>query len=199
VLNKSRGRPRGNPPTKARIADEAHRLFLERGYRATTVRAVAAAAGVDSALISYHFGSKQGLFAESVRHRCSRSAALSRAVDGDLAGLADRLLDAVIALWDEPEPADRPDDAVMAVFREYLEREVIARIAELLRGPDATARATAAITVLGGLVYTRYLNPLAPTAGLSRDDVRRVHRPALHAALHGRPVRHRSPVSRTAR
>lgn len=204
MLNKGRGRPRGNPPTRARIAEVAHELFRANGYRGTTVRAVAAAAGVDSALISYHFGSKEGLFAEAVRLRCTRSALLSRAVEGDRAGLADRLLDALVELWEDPGPADRrdplgplgpldplepPDDRTMAVFREYLEREVIGRIAELIGGPDATERATAAVTVLGGLVFTRYLNPLASTAGLSAANVRRVHGPALRAALHGaRPL-----------
>jgi AcrR family transcriptional regulator len=189
VLKKTRGRPRGNPPTRARIADVAHQLFTEHGYRATTVRAIAAAAGVDQALINYHFGSKQGLFAEAVRFRCTRSAALTKAIDGDRHTLADRLLRAVTELWDDPEPADEPTDAVMTVFREYLEREVIGRIAELLGGPDATERATAAVTVLGGLVFTRYLNPLAPAAGLSAADVRRIHGPALRAALHGTRVR----------
>jgi len=42
-------------------------LFLEHGYQGTTVRAIAASAGVDSALISYHFGSKQGLFGQSLK------------------------------------------------------------------------------------------------------------------------------------
>jgi len=36
-------------------------LFAERGYEATSTRAVAAAAGVSSALVTHHFGSKEGL------------------------------------------------------------------------------------------------------------------------------------------
>ncbi|MEK8174205.1 helix-turn-helix domain-containing protein [Streptomyces sp. M19] len=35
-------------------------LFAERGFEATSTRAVAAAAGLSPALVTRHFGSKQG-------------------------------------------------------------------------------------------------------------------------------------------
>jgi AcrR family transcriptional regulator len=46
---------------RARIRDEALRLFGERGPDAVTVRDVAAAAGVSPALVIRHYGSKDGL------------------------------------------------------------------------------------------------------------------------------------------
>ena len=194
MLNKSRGRPRGNPPTKARIIEVACELFARDGYRRTTVRAIATAAGVDQALISYHFGSKQGLFGASIQLPCSEPLALRRALDGDPAGLADRLLRAVTDTWDAAEttaPAAVAihDEDVMRVFREYLECELIGGIAEFLGGPDATERATAVVTLLAGLIFTRYLSPLHPTANMSPADVRRMLRPALQAALQGRSPR----------
>jgi len=189
VLNKSRGRPRGNPPTKARIADAAKELFLEQGYRGTTVRAVAARAGVDQALISYHFGSKQGLFGATVQLPCSGSLALSDAVAGDRAGLADRLLTVVVDQWDADPPGALAlqDERLMRVFREYLERELLGGIAEFLGGQHATDRAAAAVAVLAGLIFTRHLNPLGPTAALSATAVRGLLGPALRAALYGPP------------
>ncbi|GAA3369699.1 hypothetical protein GCM10020367_13440 [Streptomyces sannanensis] len=57
------------------------------------------------------------------------------------------------------------NEDVMRVLREYLERELLGRIAEFLDGPDATKRATAAVAVIGGLAFTRYLNPAAPCRG----------------------------------
>ncbi|MEV6413820.1 TetR family transcriptional regulator [Kribbella sp. NPDC051718] len=188
-MNKSRGRPRGNPATKDRISAVAYDLFLEHGYRGTTVRKVAAAAEVDSALISYHFGSKQGLFGEAMQFRCGKSAAMVRALEGDQPGFADRLLEAVLEMWADAEPLAEltrmaPQDAdVMQVLQEFLEREIHGRIAEFLRGPDATDRATAAVAVIGGLIFTRYLNPLRPAATMSDADVRRIIAPALRAAL----------------
>ncbi|MFI1165713.1 TetR family transcriptional regulator [Streptomyces sp. NPDC020801] len=195
-MNKTRGRPRGRPETRARIAEKARGLFLAHGYQGTTLRAVAAAADVDVALIGYHFGSKQGLFGEVMNIRCGRSNAIVHALDGDPAGLAERLVDAVTALWEEPdgsgfaalEPAAMRDEDVMRVFREFLEREVLGRIADHLGGRHATERATAAVAVIGGLIFTRYLNPLGPVVALDAAGVRRVLAPVLRAALHGSPA-----------
>lgn len=69
------------------------------------------------------------------------------------------------------------------VIREYLERELLTRLVEFLGGRDATARATAVVTILGGLIYTRYLNPLPTPAALAPPEMRRVLTPALRAAL----------------
>ncbi|MED5815527.1 TetR family transcriptional regulator [Mycolicibacterium sp. 050232] len=46
---------------RARIRDEALRLFAERGVDAVTMRDIAAAAGVSPALLVRHYGSKDGL------------------------------------------------------------------------------------------------------------------------------------------
>ncbi|MCF2525719.1 TetR/AcrR family transcriptional regulator [Yinghuangia soli] len=193
---RSRGRPRGNPPTRAQIADAARGLFLEHGYRRTTLRAIAAAAGVDQALIKYHFGSKQQLFGEVTDLQCARSLGLAEALDGDPAGAADRILQAVTDLWDATavDRAALQDEDVMGALRGYLDGEVLPQIAEYLGGTDATERATAVVTVIGGLIFTRYLQPLPTAAGLSADDVRRILAPTLRAALQG--SRPRRPVVR---
>ena len=54
--------------TREKILDAAEALFVERGYAATSLRAIATAAGVNLAATNYHFGSKMGLFA-AVFHR----------------------------------------------------------------------------------------------------------------------------------
>ncbi|HEX8008971.1 MAG TPA: TetR family transcriptional regulator [Trebonia sp.] len=191
MLNKSRGRPKGNPPTRERIVEAARELFLRQGFRRTTVRAVAACAGVDSALISYHFGSKQGLFAEAMRVACSRTLNLAEVLTGPREGLADRLLRSVTEGWDATNPAENrlalQDEDVMRILRDYLENEVIGGLAEYLGGPDATERATAAVTLIGGLIFTRYLNPLAPAAAMAPRAVHRILGPPLRAALYPRP------------
>ncbi len=48
--------------TKARILDAAVGLFAEKGFDKTTVRAICRAAGVNVALVNYHFKSKEGLY-----------------------------------------------------------------------------------------------------------------------------------------
>lgn len=65
------------PDAKTRILDAAERLFMENGYAATSVRMITGAAGVPVALVSYHFGSKQGLM-EAVYERALGSRGGSR-------------------------------------------------------------------------------------------------------------------------
>jgi AcrR family transcriptional regulator len=47
---------------KERILDAAERLFAQRGYYGVSLRDITQAAGVDVALVGYHFGGKRELF-----------------------------------------------------------------------------------------------------------------------------------------
>ena len=62
--------PAENQPadTRDKILDAAESLFVERGFSATSLRAIADRAGVNLAATNYHFGSKKGLLVE-VFHR----------------------------------------------------------------------------------------------------------------------------------
>lgn len=68
-----RGRPRKQQAaaqdTREAILDVAERLFAEHGFHGVTVREVARKAHVDSALLHYYFGTKQGLFDEMFLRR----------------------------------------------------------------------------------------------------------------------------------
>ncbi|MFD9569230.1 TetR/AcrR family transcriptional regulator [Streptomyces sp. NPDC059982] len=182
---RTRGRPRGNPPIRESIVPVAHALFLEHGYRSTTLRAVATAAGVDPALIAYHFGSKKGLFADVMQFHCATALTVDEVLRGDPATLPERLVDAVTGLWEDTgfRRLSTQGEEAAEVLREYLEHELLGRLVEFLGGRDATARATAVVTVLGGLIYTRYLNPLPTPAALSPSEARRILVPPLRAAL----------------
>ena len=54
--------------TREALLDAAEALFMEKGFAATSLRSVAAAADANLAATHYHFGSKQGLL-EAVVHR----------------------------------------------------------------------------------------------------------------------------------
>lgn len=53
------------------ILESAIKLFSENGYDGTSVRDIASAAGVNVAMISYYFGSKEKLFESMVEYRAS--------------------------------------------------------------------------------------------------------------------------------
>eukprot|EP01034_Spumella_vulgaris_P043923 gene43923-54579_t len=48
--------------SRARLLDAALRLFAEQGFAKTSIRQIAEAASVNTALISYYFGDKKGLY-----------------------------------------------------------------------------------------------------------------------------------------
>ena len=62
-------RPRNAAQTQADILSAARRRFATEGYEPTTLRAIAADVGVDAALVSRYFGSKQDLFATATEFR----------------------------------------------------------------------------------------------------------------------------------
>jgi AcrR family transcriptional regulator len=70
-----------NGAVKDRLLDEAERLFAERGYRQTSVRQLAAAAGCNLASVNYYFGGKDSLYRQVWKR------VLTRLMEGRLAGI----------------------------------------------------------------------------------------------------------------
>ena len=60
------GRRPGHSDARERILDAARHRFAEHGLDGTSMRDVAADAGVDPALIHHYFGTKQRLFIAAV-------------------------------------------------------------------------------------------------------------------------------------
>jgi len=63
--------PRGEA-TRAALVEAAIELFGHQGYHATSNRSLAEAAGVNAALIGYHFGGKWGLYLAAFEHIAGR-------------------------------------------------------------------------------------------------------------------------------
>jgi AcrR family transcriptional regulator len=181
-MNKPRGRRPGAPDTRERILEAARTVFLEKGYPGATMRAVAASADVDVALVSYYFGSKQGLFAAAMTLAVSPATVLEQALTGPPEHLQERIIAAVITTWDDPRlgapmrmlvAAALQDPALLRVVREYVEREIIARLAERLGGADATVRVTAFVATVAGVIFARHLLGLAPLVDMPPDELTR--------------------------
>ena len=66
---KTRVRGAAGRPAKVRILDAAEHLFARNGFYGVSVRGITEAAGVDVALVNYHFGSKRQLFAAVFQRR----------------------------------------------------------------------------------------------------------------------------------
>jgi len=77
------------PDTRTQILDAAERLFAERGFRGTSVRAITGLAGANLAAVGYHFGSKAELLAAVIRRViepiiAAQGAGLDRLLTGPL-------------------------------------------------------------------------------------------------------------------
>jgi AcrR family transcriptional regulator len=57
--------------TKNRILDTAEKLFAAHGFAATSLRAIIKEAGVNTASVHYHFGSKEGLIEAVLQRRAA--------------------------------------------------------------------------------------------------------------------------------
>ena len=179
----------------------ARRRFFAEGYDAVSLRSIADEAGVDVALIGYHFGSKKGLFGAALALTANPAELLARELDGPLNSLPERIVRAVVSAWEHPESGASlravigsvlRDPDVGRLFREMLEREMIGRIADRIGGADATRRAAMAASQLAGMIMGRYVLGYEPLASMPADELVQRMAPALRAALAGpRPARGR--------
>src|SRR5215471_462325 len=143
--------------TEARILDAATQVFMADGYERTTIRAVAAAAGVDAGLVMHYFGSKQELFRRVIDAAPvpEISGAPGQAAEQILATLADRLANEPVAslallrsMLTSPEAAS----AVSAAVARYQ-----AQIAQAIPAGDASLRAAIISAITLGITVSRHL------------------------------------------
>jgi AcrR family transcriptional regulator len=198
--NGRRGRRAGRPDTRAQILAVARRRLLADGYQSLTMRAVAAEAGVDAALVSYYFGSKKGLFGAALALVVNPPEALRAAVAGDLMTLPERVLHTLVTVWDDPAlgkplrlvaTAAVHEPEMARLVRDVVQTEMIHQLAERFGGVDAAARAAAFGAQLMGLILARYWLAIEPIASMSVPEVVRLFAPGLHAAMRGMAARPR--------
>ncbi len=114
-----------NPQTCNKILDAAEKLFVDNGFSGTSLRAIIKEAGVNTAAVHYHYGSKEGLI-EAVFARRKEPINSERL----------ELLDAHEARHpDGPLPLEGIIDAfLLPVFKRLLSRDKEAQLFPRLMG-----------------------------------------------------------------
>jgi AcrR family transcriptional regulator len=159
--------------------EAARTLFREHGYGGTTVRAVAAEAGVDPAMVFYFFGTKQGLFGAAFEISADVPATLESIFAGPLDDIGERV---VRALLESLDASDRTPlvmltrsapthDRSEAMLREFIDREITSRLARMLGTPDAAMRVGMLNVQILGLAVARYIVRIEPIASASVDEL----------------------------
>jgi AcrR family transcriptional regulator len=175
-----RGRRPGGPDTRGEILAAARESFAHKGFAGTTIRAVAASAGVDAALVHHYFGSKDDLFIAALEIKVDPRAVVPAVFERGLDGSAERLLRLFLSVWDDPE-ARLPLVAVVRsslgqegpvnLLREAMFRIVFGPLREVLPAEEADRRAQLVATQVLGLIVGRYLLRLEPLASMSADEL----------------------------
>jgi AcrR family transcriptional regulator len=187
------------------VLDAAGAVYSRQGYVNTTVKVVAAAAGVAPDVVRRYYNSRDELVAAVLKLPTDPASAVAQMLAPGVDGLGERLVRFTLQMLRDPETRELLTTMVRdgagaakatASLREFLETAVIDKIAAALRVPDARMRVTLATSYLVGVATARYVMRLEPLASASEDEVVRLVAPAVQAALSGTRNSFRSGLRR---
>ncbi|GAA3872255.1 TetR/AcrR family transcriptional regulator [Streptomyces sp. NPDC003631] len=185
-VRRGRGRPSRTetaaaPATRDRILESAREEFSERGYEKTSVRGIAKAAGVDSALVHHYFGTKEQVFEAAIEVAFAPALGAPEAfADGPPEGVGERLTRFILGIWENPTTRTPllaivrsavNNDTAAAVFRRLIATQLLRRIAGRLDVPDPELRAELAAAQLVGLAMLRYVIKVEPLASADLEQL----------------------------
>lgn len=188
------GRPTGSSDTRDRILANARELFARNGIDKTSIRAIAAAAGVDSALVHHYFGTKQQLFAAAIRMPIDPTVIIDRMRQTPVDELGHTLPAMLVALWDSEMGAALVatmrsilGGADVSLIRTFIEDIITAEIAPRVDNPPGSGqlRVQFVASQMLGVAVARYIVGVEPFASLPPEQIAAVLGPTLQRYLTG--------------
>jgi AcrR family transcriptional regulator len=189
------GRPPGSSDTRERILASARELFARNGIDNTSIRAVAAAAGVDSALVHHYFGTKQQLFAAAIHLPIDPMTILLPLRETPVDELGLKVPSLVLPVWDSE--LGRPvliatlrsllTGSEVGLIRSFFRGIIIPEIAARVDDPPGTGivRAEFVASQLFGVAMARYILEVEPFASLPVEQIAQTIAPNLQRYLTG--------------
>jgi AcrR family transcriptional regulator len=180
-----------------RILDAARALFHARGYAGTTMKSVAAAAGVAPTVVSSLYRNKEALFAAALRLPFDPGQAMPALIAQGIDGLGERLVRTTVQLLDDPAvradlaalsggAADAASGDLVVQVRsavDVLQETLVDPIASLLGVPDARLRATLITASLAGMAGMRYVLRIEPLASAPAEQIVAMLGPGIQRLL----------------
>jgi AcrR family transcriptional regulator len=160
--------------TRSEILATACRSFATVGYARSSMRDIAAAAGITPALVVRYFGGKQKLFVAAIE----RDLLLEPFLAGDRQELGRKLADGLMSKGPHETDAlaslllGATDPSLSAIVKRIVHKRLFGPLAEWLGGRDAESRAALFLAVVSGAWMYRQLLPLPPLAGAVAEPTR---------------------------
>ncbi len=170
--------------TQRALVRAARRRFATDGYRATTVRQIAADAGVNVALINRYFESKEGLFEACMQRTSNELDSQTPTRTSDDEDLVERLLAHVVDAPNSDDPlqlllllrssGDENADRIRRSTLEHFTERLAVAAGWNAHDPETAPillRAQMAIATMLGVVMLRTSAAVQPIAAAGPDDL----------------------------
>jgi len=188
------GRPPGTSDTRERILASARELFARNGIDKTSIRAIAADAGVDAALVHHYFGTKTQLFAAAIHIPIDPMTVIGplREIPVDRIGYV--LPSILLPLWDSElgkgfiatlRSILAGNDA--SLIRSFLQDVIAVEVGSRVDSPPGSGRIRVQYVAsqLVGVVMARYILELDPFRSLPVEQIAETIAPNLQRYLTG--------------
>jgi AcrR family transcriptional regulator len=188
------GRPAGASDTRERILTSARELFAENGIDKTSIRAVAAAAGVDPALVHHYYGTKQQLFAAAIHVPIDPMEVLGPLRDTPVEKLGHTIPSVLLPLWDSElgkgfiaTIRSLLAGSEVSLLRSFLQEIIAVEVGTRVDNPPGTGviRVQFVASQLVGVVIARYILELDPFKSLPVEQIAETIGPNLQRYLTG--------------
>jgi AcrR family transcriptional regulator len=182
--------PRKSDATRDRIMRAARERFARQGFERTTIRAVAADAAIDPALVMRYFGSKEGLFAAA--SEIDLELPDLRAVPRGEIGR--RLAINFVERWETGSSAGplrvllrtaTSNEDARGRLREIFEQQLMRTFASAVPKAEVAVRASLVASQMLGLALCRYILELPPVVALPPAALADAIAPTLERYIFG--------------
>lgn len=189
-----RGRRPAGQDTRAALLTAAQDVFAQSGYEGATVRAIAARAGVDAAMVNHWFGGKEELFAQAVlKLPFEPQTVVGTLLEGELDDLGARVVRQFVTVWDATSGGTFPalvrslaSHGQAAIgLRDFLVKHIFGHIVERLRTDEPHLRANLCASQLIGIGMIRYVAKFDPLASTDVETLVAAVGPTLQRYLTG--------------
>jgi AcrR family transcriptional regulator len=199
------GRRPGESRTREAILDAARKRFGEHGYEGTTIRGIAADAGIDPALVHHFYGTKERLFAAAMSLPVVPGEIIMTMLRAERdrlgaefpARIGEIMVGTMLRIWDVADirtaflgllrSAATTEQGVV-MLREFVTSTIVAsliQVAGLGDDPDGRFRATLVASQVVGLGFARYVLGLEPLATASSENLVAAIGPTVQRYLTG--------------